>query len=78
VAISDITKSSYESLCSLRGRVDCFVAFSNLMPEEHPYASVIASFSKIISDSLEELEGNFSGMHCTLKSKDFAEGNENE
>ena len=65
-----ITKSVFESLCCLRGRVDCLLEFTKLMPDDVQYSGVFRSFSSIIDDSLERLERDFSSLHLALKQED--------
>jgi hypothetical protein len=65
-----ITKSAYDSLCDLRGRIDCFSEFTNLISDDVQYASVLKSFSSIIDEALERLENDFSSLHITLKNEE--------
>lgn len=70
MANSHITKSAYDSLCSLRGRVDCFTEFSKLVPDDFQYSEVLRTFSSVIDDALYQLERDFSSLHLTLKSEE--------
>ncbi len=61
------TKSLYESLCSLRLRVDCFSEFADLVPDSAQYQSAIQAFSLIISESVEALESEIQSLHLSIK-----------
>ena len=59
MAGSNLTKPLYESLCSFRGRLTCFLEFVNLLPDDAAYLDVLRSFSEVLDESLERVEGIF-------------------
>lgn len=70
MAGSNLTKPLFESLCSFRGRLSCFIEFVNLLPDDAAYSDVFRSFGQTLDESLEVVETNFSSLHITLKSEE--------